>query len=75
MDASREVFRRMKSLIGSRIKGKGQAIDNILICLAADGHVLIEDLPGVGKTTLAYCLAKSMHSDFKRVQFLSLIHI
>ena len=51
--------------------GKGQAIDNILICLAADGHVLIEDLPGVGKTTLAYCLAKSMHSDFKRVQFTS----
>lgn len=61
----------MKSLIGSRIKGKGESIDNILICLAAGGHVLIEDLPGVGKTTLAYCLAKSMHSDFKRIQFTS----
>ena len=61
----------MKSLIESRIKGKGESIDNILICLAAGGHVLIEDLPGVGKTTLAYCLAKSMHSDFKRIQFTS----
>jgi MoxR-like ATPase len=71
MNVSREVFRRMKSLIESRIKGKGESIDNILICLAAGGHVLIEDLPGVGKTTLAYCLAKSMRSDFKRIQFTS----
>jgi MoxR-like ATPase len=71
MNVSREVFRRMKSLIESRIKGKGESIDNILICLAAGGHVLIEDLPGVGKTTLAYCLAKSMRSDFKRLQFTS----
>lgn len=71
MTASREVFSRMKTLIGSRIKGKDEAIDNILICLAAGGHALIEDLPGVGKTTLAYCLAKSMRSDFKRIQFTS----
>lgn len=71
MNSSREVFQRLKQLIGSRIKGKGEVIDNILICLAAGGHALIEDLPGVGKTTLAYCLAKAMHSDFKRIQFTS----
>jgi len=71
MNASREVFNRLKTLISSRIKGKDEAIDNILISLAAGGHVLIEDLPGVGKTTLAYCLAKSMHSEFKRIQFTS----
>ena len=39
--------------------GKDKVIDNILICLAAGGHVLIEDLPEVGKMTLAYCLAKA----------------
>ncbi|OUW16494.1 MAG: ATPase [Opitutales bacterium TMED158] len=71
MNASRGVFERMKTLIGSRIKGKDEAIDSVLICLAAGGHVLIEDLPGVGKTTLAYCLAKSMRSEFKRIQFTS----
>ena len=36
------------------IKGKDEVIDQVLICLAAAGHPLIEDLPGVGKTTLAY---------------------
>ncbi len=71
MNASREVFNRLKGLINSRIKGKDDVIDNILICLAAGGHALIEDLPGVGKTTLAYCLARAMHSDFKRIQFTS----
>ena len=39
--------------------GKDEVIDNILICLAAGGHTLIEDLPQVRKTTLAYCLAKA----------------
>ena len=71
MNASREVFNRLKTLISTRIKGKDEAIDNVLISLAAGGHVLIEDLPGVGKTTLAYCLAKSMRSEFKRIQFTS----
>lgn len=39
--------------------GKDEFIDIMLICLAAGGHTLIEDLPEVGKTTLAYCLAKT----------------
>jgi len=68
---TREVFRRLKEAIGSRIKGKDEVIDRVLVCLAAGGHALIEDLPGVGKTTLAYCLAKAMRSDFKRIQFTS----
>ena len=59
MIASREVFNRFKRLINSRIKGKGDFIDKILICFAAGGHALTEDLPGVGKTTLAYCIASS----------------
>jgi MoxR-like ATPase len=43
----------------------------VLVCLAAGGHLLIEDLPGVGKTTLAYALARSMDCTFSRIQFTS----
>ncbi len=71
LSSSQSVMNRMKASISSRVKGKDDIIEKILICVAAGGHVLIEDLPGVGKTTLAYCLAKAMHSDFKRIQFTS----
>ncbi len=53
------------------IKGKDGVIDQTLVCLIAGGHLLIEDLPGVGKTTLAYSLARSMDAGFSRVQFTS----
>jgi len=53
------------------IKGKDDVIDQVLVCLAAAGHLLIEDLPGVGKTTLAYALARSMDCTFSRIQFTS----
>jgi MoxR-like ATPase len=51
------------------IRGKGEAIRLSLICLLARGHLLIEDVPGVGKTTLAHALARSTHTDFQRIQF------
>ena len=53
------------------IKGKDDVIDQVLVCLVAGGHVLIEDMPGVGKTTLAYSLARSMDCAFSRIQFTS----
>lgn len=68
---SRETIKRLRVAMQTRIKGKEEVIDQSLICLAAGGHVLIEDLPGVGKTTLAYCLAKAMKTQFKRIQFTS----
>ncbi len=71
ISSTQDVFRRLKTAIGTRIKGKDEVLDNVLICLAAGGHILLEDLPGVGKTTLAYCLAKAMDSEFKRIQFTS----
>src|SRR5476649_1524561 len=53
------------------IRGKDHVIDQVLVCLVAGGHLLIEDLPGVGKTTLAYSLARSIDCAFARIQFTS----
>jgi MoxR-like ATPase len=62
---------RLRTSMRLTIKGKDEVIDQVLICLAAAGHPLIEDLPGVGKTTLAYSLARSMDCAFSRIQFTS----
>jgi MoxR-like ATPase len=51
------------------IKGKDDVLENVVIALLAKGHLLIEDVPGVGKTTLVKALAKSVDLSFKRVQF------
>ena len=68
---SREVLLRLRSNIAHYIKGKDDVIDKVLVCLVASGHLLIEDLPGLGKTTLAYCLARSIDATFSRIQFTS----
>jgi MoxR-like ATPase len=62
---------RLKSSVRQHIRGKDEVIEKVIICLIASGHALMEDLPGVGKTTLAYCLAKSIDLQFKRIQFTS----
>ena len=51
------------------IVGKVQTIEFLLICLIADGHALLEDIPGIGKTLIAKSLARSIGAGFKRVQF------
>ena len=51
------------------IVGKDEAIELLLIALICRGHVLIEDVPGVGKTTMAAALARSLQCSFKRIQF------
>jgi len=55
----------------SIILGKPQLIKLALSCILAEGHLLIEDIPGVGKTTLAHCFAKLFGLDFQRIQFTS----
>ena len=53
------------------IKGKPQVVELAVACLLARGHLLIEDVPGVGKTTLAHALARSLDCSFSRIQFTS----
>ncbi len=53
------------------VKGKEDVIQLALTTLLARGHLLIEDVPGVGKTTLAQALARSFHCSFQRIQFTS----
>ena len=55
--------------IGKAVVGKEEAIEYALIALLCKGHVLIEDVPGVGKTTLASALARSLDCSFRRIQF------
>ncbi len=62
---------QLKRVISQVIKGKDEVIDMALTALLARGHLLIEDVPGVGKTTLAQALAKSFHCTFQRIQFTS----
>ena len=68
---AREIVDRLRQNIERTIKGKTSAVDKVIITLLASGHILIEDLPGLGKTTLAYCLARSLDCSFSRIQFTS----
>jgi len=69
MDDSVRLLKKIVSNIENVIIGKKNVIELILISLICDGHVLIEDVPGVGKTTLVSSLSKSIDASFKRIQF------
>jgi len=60
---------RMAEQLGRVILGKPEAIEHVLVALLSGSHLLLEDVPGVGKTTLAKALARCFEGDFKRVQF------
>lgn len=58
----------LRDSVASVYMGNGRAVDRIVACLLARGHVLVEDVPGVGKTVLANALARSIDSRFARIQ-------
>jgi len=64
-----QLFDAITANISSVVHGKREAIDMAVMCLLAEGHLLIEDVPGVGKTSLAKALAASIDCTWKRVQF------
>jgi len=61
----------IESALGEAIRGKAEVLRLSLACLLARGHLLIEDVPGVGKTTLAQAMARAVRSSFHRLQFTS----
>src|SRR5271165_4034962 len=71
LTATSQVVSQLHRAIARIILGKEEAIQLALITLLARGHLLIEDVPGVGKTTLAQALARSFHCSFQRIQFTS----
>ena len=69
MQPIQKIVQMLKQNIGRVVVGRDEAIELMLCALICRGHVLIEDVPGVGKTTLASSLAKSLDCSFKRIQF------
>jgi MoxR-like ATPase len=71
VEAQRDIIVRAQEALGRIILGKDEQISLALSCLLARGHLLIEDLPGLGKTILAQSLAKTLGLTFSRIQFTS----
>lgn len=66
-----DAVRTLEANVSRVLKGKDEVIRLATVCLLAKGHLLIEDVPGVGKTTLAHALARSLGLAFQRIQFTS----
>ena len=64
-----EVGKKIIENISRVVVGKNASLELLMVALLADGHVLLEDVPGVGKTLITKCLAKSIRGSFKRIQF------
>ena len=69
VDAFASIFEAIVQNVERVIQGKDEAIRLALVCLVAEGHLLIEDVPGVGKTSLAKALAASIEGEWNRIQF------
>lgn len=65
----RDRFHAIVANVENAVRGKNDVVKLSLVCLLADGHLLIEDVPGVGKTTLARALAESIEGSLQRIQF------
>lgn len=69
LQSATAALERVRSEIGKIIVGQQEVVDGVLICLLAGGHVLLEGVPGLGKTTLLRTLARVLHLHYSRIQF------
>lgn len=67
--ATRQKLVKLRTAIGQRIIGQTDLVENLLVCLLSDGHMLIEGMPGLAKTTAAKSVAESLEANFRRIQF------
>ena len=65
----RDNFSRVKAEVHKRITGQDEVIEGVLLCLLANGHVLLEGVPGLGKTQLVHTLSEALRLSFRRIQF------
>ncbi len=70
-EAASESARRLQANVERAVRGRAEAVRRAIEVLIAQGHLLLEDVPGVGKTTLAHAIARSIDARFRRVQFTS----
>ena len=68
-EKERSLIQKVKDIFASIVIGQEDIIDKMLICLIADGHVLLEGVPGIAKTLSARTLAQTINTEFKRIQF------
>jgi MoxR-like ATPase len=69
VDVFRGITNQIAGAVNGFIQGKGDVVDLALVCLLAEGHLLLEDVPGVGKTSLARSLAGALGTPWQRIQF------
>ena len=65
----RDNYSRIKAEVHKRITGQDEVIEGVLLCLLANGHALLEGVPGLGKTQLIHTLSEALHLSFRRIQF------
>ena len=71
LPAPLQILVRLRETVETALEGKTEVVENALVSLLAGGHLLIEDVPGVGKTTLARALARAVGGEMRRIQFTS----
>lgn len=69
MEQYMQAIQSVREQINHVVIGKEEVVDKVLMAILAGGHVLLEDIPGVGKTTMALAFARTLGMDFKRMQF------